>query len=100
VATSDTALRDLSAPVPRTLTSDYHGLCPRFDLGVATRYAHDSNSTEMVQIIFYTMVIDDAIELGISCRLTMYCMMCAMRKLDWGPVEAWLGDNDRRLRRA
>ncbi|KAJ8445074.1 LOW QUALITY PROTEIN: hypothetical protein Cgig2_022594 [Carnegiea gigantea] len=66
------ALRDPSTPSPRLLPSDYHGLCPRFELGVATRYAHDYNTPEMVQIIFYTM----------------------------GPVEAWLGDNDRRLRRA
>ncbi|KAJ8437664.1 hypothetical protein Cgig2_028602 [Carnegiea gigantea] len=34
------------------------------------------------------MVVDDATELGISRKLTMDCMMWAMRKLDWGPVEA------------
>ncbi|KAJ8429886.1 hypothetical protein Cgig2_014166 [Carnegiea gigantea] len=45
------------------------------------------------RIIFYAMVIDDAAELGLSRRLTMDC-------LNWGPVEAWLGDNDQRLRRA
>ncbi|KAJ8423821.1 hypothetical protein Cgig2_017384 [Carnegiea gigantea] len=94
------ALRDPSAPGPRSLPSDYHGLCLHFNLGVATRYAHDSNTPEMVQIIFYAMVIDDTAELGLSRRLAMDCMMWAMRKLDWGPMEAWLGDNNQRLRRA
>ncbi|KAJ8423697.1 hypothetical protein Cgig2_003381 [Carnegiea gigantea] len=32
------SLRDLSDPGPRPLPSDNLGLCPRFDLGVATRY--------------------------------------------------------------
>ncbi|KAJ8433871.1 hypothetical protein Cgig2_021254 [Carnegiea gigantea] len=73
------SLRDPSAPGPMSLPSDCHGLCPHFDLEVATRYARDSNTSEMVQIIFYAMVIDDAAELGPSL---------------------WLGDNDVRLRRA
>ncbi|KAJ8429990.1 hypothetical protein Cgig2_033915 [Carnegiea gigantea] len=67
------SLRDPWALGPRPLPSDYHNLCRRFDLGVATRYAHDSNTPEMVQIIFYAMVIDDAAELALSRRLTMDC---------------------------
>jgi len=84
------ALREPSAPSPRPLPSDYHGLCPRFDLGVAMRYAHDSHIPKMVQIIFYTMVVDDAAELGLSRRLTMDCMMQAMRKPDWAPLSLGL----------
>ncbi|KAJ8419666.1 hypothetical protein Cgig2_033948 [Carnegiea gigantea] len=67
------SLRDPSALGPRPLPLDYHGLCPHFDLGVATRYAHDSNILEMARVIFYAMVIDDAVKLGLSCRLTMNC---------------------------
>ncbi|KAJ8427499.1 hypothetical protein Cgig2_028170 [Carnegiea gigantea] len=93
-------LREPSAPGLRPLPLDYRGLCPRFDLGVVTRYAHDSNIPEMVQAIFYAMVIDDAAKLGLSRRLTMNCVMWAMHKLDWGPVQSWLGDIDCRLRRA
>ncbi|KAJ8424732.1 hypothetical protein Cgig2_010032 [Carnegiea gigantea] len=93
------ALREPSAPGPRSLPPDYHELYPRFDLGVATRHAHDSNISEMVQIIFYVMVIDDAAELRLSHKLSMDCVMWAKRKLDWGPVKAWLGDNDRRPQR-
>ncbi|KAJ8428979.1 hypothetical protein Cgig2_009787 [Carnegiea gigantea] len=62
---------DPSGPSPRPLPSDYHGLCPRFDLEVVRRYAHNSNLSKMVPAIVYAMVIDDATELGLSCRLTM-----------------------------
>ncbi|KAJ8437835.1 hypothetical protein Cgig2_000389 [Carnegiea gigantea] len=43
-----------SALRPNSLPEDYHGLCPGFDLGV---YAHDSNISEMVQAIFYALVL-------------------------------------------
>ena len=85
---------------PRPPPSDYRGFCPRFDLGEATRYAHDSYIPEMVQAIFYAMVVDGAAKLGLSRRLTMDCMMWAMWKLNWGPIESWLVDIDRRLGRA
>jgi len=91
-------LRGSSALRPKPLLVDYHDLCRHFDLGVATRYAHDSNILEMVQAIFYVMVMDDAAELGLSHRLTMDCMMWAMRKLDWNPILAWR--HQLRLRRA
>ncbi|KAJ8430668.1 hypothetical protein Cgig2_033824 [Carnegiea gigantea] len=80
------SLKDPLNPGPKPLPTDYHGLCPRLDLEVLA--------------IFYAMVIDDAAELGLSHRLTMDVVMWAMQKLDWGLVEAWLGDNDQRLRRA
>ncbi|KAJ8432240.1 hypothetical protein Cgig2_007641 [Carnegiea gigantea] len=93
-------LRDPLAPGLRPLPSDYHSLYSHIDLEAVTWYARDSNIPEMVPIIFYAMVIDDAAELGLSHRLTMDCMMWSMQKLDWGPVEAWLRDNDQRLRGA
>ncbi|KAJ8422873.1 hypothetical protein Cgig2_013746 [Carnegiea gigantea] len=92
-------LRETSAPGPRPLPLDYRGLCSRFDLRVAARYAHDSNFLEMVQAILYAMITNDAAELGLSRKLTMDCVMWAMRKLDWGPIESWLGDIDPRLKR-
>ncbi|KAJ8445629.1 hypothetical protein Cgig2_018570 [Carnegiea gigantea] len=94
------SLRDLTGPGPTLLPSDYHNLCPRFDLKVARRYAHDSHIPKMVLVIFYAMVIDYAAELGLSRRLTMDVVMWAMRKLGWGLVQAWLGDNCQRLRTA
>ncbi|KAJ8447869.1 LOW QUALITY PROTEIN: hypothetical protein Cgig2_012004 [Carnegiea gigantea] len=65
------ALMEPLTPGPRPLPPDYRGLCPCFDLGVAMRYAQDSNIPEMVQIIFYAMVVDDAAELGLAQRLTI-----------------------------
>ncbi|KAJ8420554.1 hypothetical protein Cgig2_014917 [Carnegiea gigantea] len=78
---------------PKPLPSDYYSLCTRFDLQVVRRCAHDSHIPEMVPV-------DDASKLGLSRKLTIDVVMWAMRKLDWGPVEAWLGDNDQRLQTA
>jgi len=75
-------MREPFAPGPMLFPLDYHDLCSHFDLGVATWYAHDSNIPEMVQAIFCAMVIDDAVELGLSRRLTIDCVMWAIRKLD------------------
>ncbi|KAJ8423976.1 hypothetical protein Cgig2_008751 [Carnegiea gigantea] len=58
------SLRDPSAPGPRSLPLDYHGLCPHFDLEVAKQYARDSNTPEMVQIIFYTMAYHGLRDMG------------------------------------
>ncbi|KAJ8439391.1 hypothetical protein Cgig2_021805 [Carnegiea gigantea] len=60
------------------LLSNYHSLCPRFDLEVATQYAPDSHISEMVQIIFYAMVINDAARLGLSRRSAMDCVLWAI----------------------
>ncbi|KAJ8419790.1 LOW QUALITY PROTEIN: hypothetical protein Cgig2_010901 [Carnegiea gigantea] len=79
------ALREPLAPGPRPLPSNYRGLCPRFDLEVAMRYAHDSHIPEMV--IFYAMVVANAAELGLSHQLTMGCMMWAIQELDGGPAQ-------------
>ncbi|KAJ8436972.1 hypothetical protein Cgig2_012259 [Carnegiea gigantea] len=43
---------------------------------------------------------NDAADLGLANRFTMVYVMWAMQKLDWGPAEAWLEDNDQRLLRA
>ncbi|KAJ8437079.1 hypothetical protein Cgig2_016433 [Carnegiea gigantea] len=63
-------------PRPKPFLVDYPGLCPGFDLGVATWYAQDSNIPEMLQAIFYAMV------------------------LDWEPFKFWLENVDSKLRSA
>ncbi|KAJ8436377.1 LOW QUALITY PROTEIN: hypothetical protein Cgig2_032198 [Carnegiea gigantea] len=77
------------------LRFDYRGLYLRFDLGVATRCAHDSHVPEIEQAIFYAM---SSWDFPADSQWTI--MMWAMRKLDWGPVESWLVDIDRRLKGA
>ncbi|KAJ8425252.1 hypothetical protein Cgig2_015859 [Carnegiea gigantea] len=69
------SLRESSALHPNPLPEDYHSLCSSFDLGVVTQYAYDSNIPEMVQVIFYVMILDDTAELGLSCRIDMNCIM-------------------------
>ncbi|KAJ8447059.1 hypothetical protein Cgig2_025436 [Carnegiea gigantea] len=55
-------LREILAQRLRPLLKDHLILCPSFDLGVATRYAQDSNTPEMVQAIFYAMVVNDNLD--------------------------------------
>ena len=76
------SLRESVALSPNPFLKNYLGLCPGFDLGVATQFAHNSNISEMVQAIFSAMVLDDVVELGLSCRLMIACMMWALQKLD------------------
>ncbi|KAJ8429207.1 hypothetical protein Cgig2_012335 [Carnegiea gigantea] len=64
-----------SAQHPRPLPKDHLILCLSFDLGVATQYAQDSNTFEMVWTIYYAMV-------------------------HWGPFEFWFENVEYRLREA
>ncbi|KAJ8436128.1 hypothetical protein Cgig2_001155 [Carnegiea gigantea] len=80
-------LRQSSALRPNLLPEDYHGLYSGFDLGVATQYAHDSSIPEIVQAIFYAMVLNDTAELGLSCRIDMNCTMSVLRRLNWAIIE-------------
>ncbi|KAJ8449210.1 hypothetical protein Cgig2_021674 [Carnegiea gigantea] len=93
-------LRETSAQCPNPLPTDHHNLCLGFDHGVATQYAQDSNIPKMVQAIFYAIVVNDIVELGLMHRLIAECMMWVMQQLNWAPIEFWPENIDRRLRRA
>ncbi|KAJ8426667.1 hypothetical protein Cgig2_030086 [Carnegiea gigantea] len=138
------SLRDPTNPGPKPFPSDYHGLCPCFDLEVARRYAHDSHIPEMVlaaeyvrdnlrrsesetsslcpnllpwnfaaycpefnhivamqfahatyipemvQAVFYTMVINDVARLRLIRREIRESLMSDLLKLRWDVIEAWL----------
>ena len=85
---------------PNPLPEEYHGLSPGFKLAVVTRYAHDSNIPEMVQVIFYAMVLNDTAELEISCKIDMNCIMSVLHHLDWTIIDTWFWGLQLRLRRA
>ena len=53
----------------------------------------------MVQAAFYAMVLNDAAQLGLSCRIDMNSMMSVLRYLNWAVIETWLWRNELRLRR-
>ncbi|KAJ8453134.1 hypothetical protein Cgig2_008018 [Carnegiea gigantea] len=55
-------LRETLAQRPRPLSDDHLILCVSFDLGVATRYAQDSNISEMVQAIFHAIVVNENLD--------------------------------------
>ncbi|KAJ8431037.1 hypothetical protein Cgig2_022979 [Carnegiea gigantea] len=80
--TSRWHLRESSARRPNPLPEDYRSLYPGFNLGMATQYAHDSNILEMVQAIFYVMVLNDTTELGLSCWIDMNCKMSVLQRLN------------------
>ena len=54
----------------------------------------------MVQAIFYAMVVNDVMELDITCRLMAECMMWVIHQLNWAPIEFWLENINRNLQRA
>jgi len=46
------------------------------------------------------MVVNDVVELGLTCRLTAGCLMWALHQLNREPFEFWLENVDYKLRRA
>ncbi|KAJ8427840.1 hypothetical protein Cgig2_029757 [Carnegiea gigantea] len=52
-------LREALAQRSGRLPEDHLILCSSFDLGVATQHAQDSNIPEMVQAIFYAVVMNE-----------------------------------------
>jgi len=62
--------------------------------------AHDSHIPEIVQVIFYAMVVDDAAKLGLSRPTHNELYDVGHAEAGLWPVESWLIDLDRRLRRA
>ncbi|KAJ8433817.1 hypothetical protein Cgig2_017887 [Carnegiea gigantea] len=84
------SLRELSTLWPNLLHKNHHGHCPNFELLVTMRYAESSHTPEMIQAIFYAMVLNEVAELGLSSRIAMDCMMSALRELKWDVIESWL----------
>ncbi|KAJ8448594.1 hypothetical protein Cgig2_010481 [Carnegiea gigantea] len=80
-------LRETPVQCLNPLPTDHHSLYPGFNLSVATQYAHDPNIPEMVQAMFYAMVVNDVVEQGLTCRLTVKCMIWVMYQLNWAPIK-------------
>ncbi|KAJ8420401.1 hypothetical protein Cgig2_028073 [Carnegiea gigantea] len=93
-------MRESSYLHPRLLPLNFHSLCPEFKLLVAMQFARTAHIPEMVQAIFYAMVINEVAELGLSSRDAMGHMMLDLRELRWNIVDSWLQDIDERLRDA
>ncbi|KAJ8437776.1 hypothetical protein Cgig2_024080 [Carnegiea gigantea] len=85
---------------PNLLPLNFKGLCPKFDHLVAIQFAHATHIPEMVQSIFYTMVINDVAKPGLLSRDAMGRMMLDLLELKWDIIKAWLVRIDERLRDA
>ncbi|KAJ8437188.1 hypothetical protein Cgig2_007538 [Carnegiea gigantea] len=57
-----------AAHPPRPLPENYHDLCLYFDLAVVEEAARDFRIPEMIQAVFYAMVVNETLELGILSR--------------------------------
>ncbi|KAJ8428663.1 hypothetical protein Cgig2_006284 [Carnegiea gigantea] len=51
------------------------------------QFAHTGHIPEMVQVIFYAMVLNEAAELGLSSRFATDCMMLDLPELKWDIME-------------
>ncbi|KAJ8427243.1 hypothetical protein Cgig2_016935 [Carnegiea gigantea] len=60
-------LSEVSRPF-RPLPENYHDLCPYFDLDMAEESTQDFLIPEITQAVFYTMVVNNAVELAVTSR--------------------------------
>ncbi|KAJ8430132.1 hypothetical protein Cgig2_011076 [Carnegiea gigantea] len=65
----------------RTLLEDYRELCPCFTLSEAEEAARDFNLPEMIQVTFYAMLLNDAVELGIASELMAADLKASLKGL-------------------
>ncbi|KAJ8444575.1 hypothetical protein Cgig2_013854 [Carnegiea gigantea] len=82
---------------PRPLPDDYQDLCPHFSLPEAERVALDFELPEMVQAIFYAMLLNDAIVLGIVRGFIVDDLKSTLMGLRWTCFEACLSRTSRDL---
>ncbi|KAJ8424979.1 hypothetical protein Cgig2_031928 [Carnegiea gigantea] len=81
--------RSASRP-PRPLPEDSHVLCPRFSLVEAENAATEFELPEMVQVTFYAMLLNEAVELGMTHEYTAESMKSSLAGLRWSTFEVWM----------
>ncbi|KAJ8427248.1 hypothetical protein Cgig2_023914 [Carnegiea gigantea] len=75
---------------PRSLPMSHYELCPHFNIAVAEEAARDFRIPEMIQGIFYAMVVNEALKLGVLSRdLAEHLKLC-LEGLQWYMCKAWL----------
>ncbi|KAJ8422898.1 hypothetical protein Cgig2_026419 [Carnegiea gigantea] len=75
------SLRESSTLRSNLLPENFYGLCPNFELLMAMRFAHISHIPEMIQAIFYDMVLNEVEELGLSSRSAIDHMISDLQEL-------------------
>ncbi|KAJ8434534.1 hypothetical protein Cgig2_004300 [Carnegiea gigantea] len=67
-----------------------HELCPYFNLVVAEEVTQDFCIPEMIQAVFYAMLVNEAQELGVLSRDLAEHLKSCLEGLRWYMCEAWL----------
>ncbi|KAJ8424430.1 hypothetical protein Cgig2_010659 [Carnegiea gigantea] len=85
---------------PRPLPEDFHALCPRFSLAEAEGAAAEFELPEIVQATFYTMLLNEAFELGVAHEYMAESMKSPLVGLRWSTFEVCLDCMDYVIRGA
>ncbi|KAJ8450529.1 LOW QUALITY PROTEIN: hypothetical protein Cgig2_020166 [Carnegiea gigantea] len=85
---------------PHPLPKDFHALCPCFSLPEAEGAAADFELPKMVQVIFYVMLLNEAVELGVVSGFMAEGLKLALVGLRWSSFKVWMGYVDHELREA
>ncbi|KAJ8444860.1 hypothetical protein Cgig2_029791 [Carnegiea gigantea] len=75
------------------LPDGYQDLCLDFVLSDAEETTRDFLLPEIVQVIFYTMILNDALEMGTLSRDLDEMLKSALVSLRWSTFEVWLWRN-------
>ncbi|KAJ8438772.1 hypothetical protein Cgig2_009890 [Carnegiea gigantea] len=80
--------REVALP-PLPLLSDYKDLRLDFDLAATEEAAHNFGLSEMVQVVFLAMLLNDAVTLGVLRGWLIDIMESALKELCWSIFQAW-----------
>ena len=80
----------MPARPPWPLPEDYLDLCQHFILSDDEEAAHDFHIPQLVQAIFYTRVVNEALELGVLSRNLDEDLKSALIGPRWFIFKAWL----------
>ena len=82
--------RETSSLHPNLLSWNISVYYPEFNHIVTMQFAHATHIPEMVQVIYYEMVINHAVRLQLIRKETRESLMSDIRKLRWDVIEVWL----------
>jgi len=81
-------LRGVARP-PQLLLEKYRDLCLYFNLAVAEEATQDFCIPNMIHVVFYAMVINIALELGVLSKDLVEHLTSSLEGLCWYMCEAW-----------
>ncbi|KAJ8432517.1 hypothetical protein Cgig2_001110 [Carnegiea gigantea] len=67
-----------------------HTLCPGFELSVAKQAAEHRELPKLPQVIFYTMLLNEAERLGVLQGRRLRSWEVAVTELHWSAFELWI----------